>query len=122
LPRSNNVLAQAHRDPLREIEGIKKLECFSEKRLFEIRVLLKEVILAGKDLGVNGIEAREIEGEGIGSGRYLSKGGEGFLRIERRYYNRWWDKEIWGEIYDLENPWGDMSIEDEIKLKRLLNG
>lgn len=34
----------------------------------------------------------------------------------------WWDKERWGDAYNLENPWYDLSRENEMRLKKIIKG
>ena len=34
----------------------------------------------------------------------------------------WWEREKWDMVIDPENPWGDLSREEEYRLKALLKG
>ena len=110
------VLALAHRDP--SIKGFRKLGCFSKKGFEALRRLFKEVILKRDELGITSSVSdgrkkylSRLCAAHRQEGRYSSKYSEiAFEIIIRRKEKTWWDKERWGDAYDLENPWSDLSI------------
>ena len=118
------VLAQVHRDPLFKIKGLRKLECFSEKRFEELKILIKEYIsfsrgkkdsLSGKTSGI------QHEHRSRGKKEYISRSYSSFFAVSNRE-RVWWDKENWKDIEDIENPWGELSESEEYFLKKILKG
>ena len=104
------VLALAHRDP--SIKGFRKLGCFSKKGFEALRRLFKEVILKRDELGITPFVSRERKNyrkERYKTRQFEHVFGKGLFTI-RRKEKTWWDKERWGDAYDLENPWSDLSI------------
>src|SRR3989338_5478676 len=121
-PACSFVLAQVHRDPLFKIKGLRKLECFSEKRFEELKILIKEYIsfsrgkkdsLSGKTSGI------QHEHRSRGKKEYISRSYSSFFAVSNRE-RVWWDKENWKDIEDIENPWGELSESEEYFLKKIL--
>src|SRR3990172_5548905 len=112
----NYVLAQVHRDPLFKIKGLRKLECFSEKRFEELKILIKEYISfsRGKKDSLSG-KSSGIQHE------HRSRAYSSFFAVSNRE-RVWWDKANWKDIEDIENPWGELSESEEYFLKKILKG
>lgn len=118
------VLAQAHCDPLFKIKGLRKLECFSEKRFEELKILIKEYVsfsrdkkdfISGKTSGIqHGHRSK-------GKKEYINTSYSSFFTVSNRE-RVWWDKENWKGIEDIENPWGELSGSEEYFLKKILKG
>lgn len=119
------VLAQAHRDPLFRINKLRKLECFSEKRFKELQDIIRGFTLAlvkqpapfYQDEISQGVR-RVIRRDRLS---YVGKG-DGFSHIVSRRRQLWWESKDWDLVADIENPWGDLSMEGEYLLKVLLKG
>lgn len=118
------VLSQAHRDP--HIRGLKKLECFGEKAFEGLKRLFKEVIFkrtGSRVVSSSVSERRKKVRKWKDKTRYSEHalGALASISIIGRE-KIWWDKERWDEMHDLENPWGDLSIEQEMRLKKMIKG
>ena len=106
-----------HDPPLR----VNKLLCFGKKEWVEIRKIVGEKRKRRKSFkrrGKKKIESRpgnvRTEVNGNGRARYFE-----FDIIGRR---RWWEAEKWVMVADPENPYGDTTREEQIRVNELLKG
>lgn len=110
-----NILSKVDRVPLLEIRGIKKLECFSEKRFSRLKEIYKEI------KGVLKSDTKSLHK------RFKSKEVDenlGLEPIEKRdinfsidiFQDLGFERERWDLVIDMENYFGDLSREEEIKL------
>ena len=111
LPYGNR---KRHRDPPR-------LVCFGK----EIWIKIKEIVREGCEEKKNdrrgkkektnssnkAIEIPQVNGSKTGS--FLLDG----IRV-----NPWWEKESWAMVPDNENPFGDLTREEQLEIAELLKG
>jgi hypothetical protein len=115
-------LSQADRAPLCRIKRLKKLECFNRGRFKELKDRFKEInfVYYLKKKKRLKKEEKKVEERVIYDD----------IKIQRDilcigYKDReeeWIGKEKWDMVIDFENYWGDLSIDEEEKLSRLLKG
>lgn len=106
------VLAQTHGDPHRK--GIRKIECFSEEMFHGLKRLLQGVIFRRDESGITSYvsdERKEDCKERDKTRHSKPAFRRGAFVTIRGKEEIWWDREVWDRAYDLENPWGDLSIE-----------
>ncbi|MCK4326693.1 hypothetical protein KAW55_08065 [bacterium] len=107
-----------HRDPpLR----LKRLVCFGERTWIRLREVLKKAPLEKKSItrrkkekeptGAKAIKAHEDRGRR--AVRFPLDG----IRIRK-----WWEKENWAMVTDPENPFGDLTREQNLRIAELLKG
>jgi hypothetical protein len=118
------VLAQAHRDPLIKIKGLRKIECFSEKRFKELKRAIKELVFIKREedtiCGRTGEILHRKRSER--NERECRDTSYDFILTWNNRERVWWDKENWKDIEDIENPWGELSWSEEYFLKKILKG
>ena len=102
-----------------------RLVCFGERIWIKIKEIIKEDSLErkkkdkrGKKKKVNNSSRKttEISQEEKGRNGYFSLEGSG-IRIKT-----WWEKENWAKVTDPENPFGDLTKEEEIRITELVKG
>ncbi len=116
-----NGNGKGHRDPpLRA----RKLVCFGERIWIKIKEVVREGCLEGnkkdkrgkKKKVNNGNKAIEIpQSEKNGSGCFSSAGSGIRVKV-------WWEKENWAMVTDPENPFGDPTREEELRITELVKG
>jgi len=93
------VLSQVDHDPLLRVNGLKKLECFSNKRFKELKGIFKEIVTCYSESDKKRSSKEKKKGERIERLQYQG-------RIQRnttsfRYIYKdmkedvWWEKEKW---------------------------
>ena len=108
---------KGHRDP-------PKLVCFGKRIWIKIKEIIKEEPLErkkkdkrGKKKKVNSSgKAIEIPQSERSRNGYFPLDGSG-IRIKL-----WWEKENWAMVTDPENPFGDLTEEEEIRIAEMLKG
>jgi len=105
-----------HRDPpLR----IKRLVCFGEKAWISLKKV-KESKSSG-----TGKKGYYQKARGTKRPVTVSKGKEreaGYFRIDGIRVSSWWKREKWDMVTDPENPFGDITREEELKVREILKG
>lgn len=116
------ILAPAHRDPLKRVKDLIKLECFSSKGFNRLKETVRKIapsVRRGKRLFKHG----RLSGEQ--AVRYEIQDYErgcDFFQMDMRGKRLWWKKSNWDSVVEPANPWGDLSCEEEAALKALLKG
>lgn len=106
-----------HDPPLR----VKKLVCFGERawvRLREAvgRVFLEKRVKTGCKRGKAATSNKEIK-------TYQDRvSGVVNFPVDGMGIRAWWGKENWAMVNDPENPFGDLTREEEFRLRELLKG
>jgi hypothetical protein len=98
---------------------IKRLVCFGEKTW----IRLKKV--KGSKCSGTGKKGYYQKARGIKRPVNVSKGKEretGYFRIDGIRVSSWWKREKWDMVTDPENPFGDITREEERKVREILKG
>ena len=107
-----------HRDPpLR----LKRLVCFSGKAWIGLREVVKKPSLEKKS-------SKRCKEEKVSTKNRVHKAEEGGeirgtdFSLDGREVRRWWEKENWAMIIDTENPFGDLTRDEEFRVTEVLKG
>jgi len=115
-------LAQVDRDPLSRIKDLSRLVCLNERRFEELKEILKEVLLPLRKKE-NRSQKNETHRREKSNCNLCNAGSiyDSSLIMSKRD-DLWWEREKWDMVIDPENPWGDLSREEEYRLNALLKG
>lgn len=114
-------MSQVDHDPLCRVKGLKKLECFNKKKFKELKDIFKKIAIVHSLKKKKKLKKDEEKREE----RFVEE-----IELQRdilftEYKDKeevWMDKEKWDMVIDFENYWGDLSIEEEEQISRLLRG
>ncbi len=115
LPHGNG---KRHRDPpLR----VKRLVCFGESTWIGLREALRKPVLGKKSITRRKKEkaATNDRANKVDQGREIKVVDFSLDGIRVR---KWWEKENWAMVTDPENPFGDLTREQKLRVTELLKG
>jgi hypothetical protein len=116
------VLALVHRDPLKRVKELVKLECFSGSRFNRLKELISQVVPSVRRGKRGSTQGRIRQEQAI---RYQIEDvddGCDFSQMDMRGKRLWWKRMRWDSVVEPDNPWGGLSYEAEAALKALLKG
>ena len=100
---------------------IKRLVCFGEKTKIRLKQIIENASL-GKRRKKCSRKAKEFQNPHKIKIHTGKKRDGGYFRIDGIRVSSWWERENWAMITDPENPFGDITREDELKVKEILKG
>ena len=129
----NFVMDRVDHDPSEEIIMInldtsilRELEIFSERRFEELKKILKEYrqVDIKKKEGHFYQHKDKIQKKGGDRKYQLNHVGIRYnpVHIENNSRKDWWEEENWDYLHTIDDPWGDLSREEEYLLKTLIRG
>ena len=104
-----------HRDPPR-------LVCFGERIWIKIKEIIKEEPLERKKKDRRGKkEKTNSSNKAIDIPQVNGSKTKSFL-LDGIKVNPWWERESWAMVTDNENPFGDLTREEQLRITELLKG
>lgn len=100
---------------------MKKLVCFSEETWIRLREVLKKPALEKKS-------STRCKKEKAATNDRANKADQGrevrgtSFSLDGIRIRKWWERENWAMVTDPENPLGDLTREEEFKLREILKG
>ena len=117
-----SILSLVHRDPLKRIKALVKLECFSDSGFNRLKELVSQVVPSvrrdKRPSKRDKISRKEVVRYQIEDSLKRCD----FSQMDMRGKRHWWKRMSWDSVVDPDNLWGDLSYEAEAALKSLLRG
>ena len=101
-----------------------KLVCFGKRIWIKIKEVIKEDPLKRKKKGKRGKKKKvNSSGKAIETAQ-SEKSRNGYFPLDGGgiRIKLWWEKENWAMVTDPENPFGDLTKEEEIRITELVKG
>jgi len=116
------ILAPVHRDPLKLVKDLIKLECFSGSGFNRLKEIVSKAVPSLRRIKRRFNQGRKGQEPVVRDEIQDVERECDFSQMDMRGKRLWWKRRNWDSVVEPDNPWGDLSYEQEATLKVLLKG